>query len=175
MAPIILEKNDRCQFSPKPPRTRKGLHIRCDHVMAVRFHVASNLHHDNLKVACEYASRPNKAAPLFGQRLHPVTRYQYLVLFNHNQSSQSHPNNNTFTTSFPKPQASLARSVEGFTINFEADHHASYEITFYMERQWPFILNVEISVPLFRIRKVIMAPRLSSSPLFQSILAPQLF
>ena len=96
MAPIILERMTCVDFLRNPPGPEKGYIL--DVIMlwkpfvhhsnigrqAVRFHVASDLHHDNVKVACEYARRPNKAAPLFGQRLPPVIRYQHVVLFNHN-------------------------------------------------------------------------------------------
>ena len=81
MAPIILERNTCVNFLRKHGEKEKGpsrtyifdviiiapsVHHSKFGRQTVRFHVASNLHHDNVKVACEYARRPNKAAPLFG-------------------------------------------------------------------------------------------------------------
>ena len=67
------------------------------------FHVAFGLilHHDNRKVACEYARRPNKAIQLAHQSLAPKT------LLHHATTPQSYRLLDTITYSLSKPRSSL--------------------------------------------------------------------
>ena len=60
------------------------------------------LHHDNPKVACEYARRPNKAIQLPHQSLAPKTK----TLLHHATTPQSHPLLHTITYSLSKPRTS---------------------------------------------------------------------